>query len=77
MPYAIRTQALRVQQCQVENTAAEFHGYEGERFVLTIITEAERPPEVMGFRLLDDNELPLAALGAGVEEPEPLVFCTF
>ena len=29
--------------------------------MLTIITEAERPPQVMGFRPLDDNEMPLAA----------------
>ena len=41
--------------------SAEFRSCEGERFVLTIIIEAERPPQVMGFRLLDDNEMPLAA----------------
>ena len=55
----------------VIDLSAEFHGYEGERFVLTIITEAERPPEVMGFRMLDDNEMPLAELGAGGLHRDP------
>ena len=55
----------------VIDLSAEFHGYEGERFVLTIITEAERPPEVMGFRMLDDNEMPLAELGAGALHRDP------
>ena len=35
--------------------SAEFYGYAGDRYVITIITDAERPPQVMGFRLLDDE----------------------
>ena len=37
--------------------ASEFHGYDGERFVITIITTHERPPHAMGFRLMDDDEI--------------------
>ena len=42
--------------------SAEFHGYEGDRYILTIITFSERPPQVMGFKLLDEDEMPLAAV---------------
>ena len=42
--------------------SAEFHGYEGDRYILTIVTTAERPPQVMGFKLLDDDEMQLAAV---------------
>jgi hypothetical protein len=42
--------------------SAEFHGYEGDRYILTIVTTAERPPQVMGFKLLDDDEVQLAAV---------------
>lgn len=42
--------------------SAEFHGYEGGRYILTIITSSERPPQVMGFKLLDEDEMPLAAV---------------
>ena len=41
---------------------AEFHGYEGDCCILTIITSAERPPQVMGFKHLDEDEMPLAAV---------------
>ena len=37
--------------------AAEFHGYEGDRFIITVITPSERPPNVMGFRMMDDDEI--------------------
>ena len=37
--------------------AVEFHGYDGERFAITIITTHERPPHAMGFRLMDDDEI--------------------
>ena len=36
--------------------SAEFHGYNGDRYVVTVITTAERPPHAMGFRLMDDDE---------------------
>ena len=36
--------------------SAEFYGFEGDRFVVTVITTAEKAPHVMGFRLLDDDE---------------------
>ena len=36
--------------------SAEFYGFDGGRLVVTVITTAEHPPHVMGFRLLDDNE---------------------
>ena len=33
--------------------SSEFHGFNGsDRYVLTIITDAECPPETIGFRLL-------------------------
>eukprot|EP00435_Cladocopium_sp_Y103_P015276 s4186_g3.t1 len=44
--------------------SAEFHEIASERFVLTIITDAERPPEVMGFRLMDEGDEPLMPQGA-------------
>ena len=42
--------------------AAEFHGYEGERFIITVITTHEKAPHVMGFRLMDDDEVPQPAV---------------
>ena len=36
--------------------SAEFHGYNGDRYIVTVITSAERPPHAMGFRLMDDDE---------------------
>ena len=36
--------------------SAEFHGYAGGRYIITIITDTERPPQVMGFRLLHDED---------------------
>ena len=38
--------------------SAEFHGYAGDRYIIPIITDAERPPQVMGFRLLRDENPP-------------------
>ena len=35
--------------------SAEFYGYEGSRDTLTIITEGEKDPVVMGFKLLGDD----------------------
>ena len=35
--------------------SAEFHGYEGSRDLITIITDSEKDPLVMGFRLLSDD----------------------
>jgi hypothetical protein len=35
--------------------ASEFHGYDGDRCIITVITTHERPPHVMGFRLMDDG----------------------
>eukprot|EP00435_Cladocopium_sp_Y103_P042490 s2990_g11.t1 len=35
---------------------AEFYNYEGPRDILTIITEGDKDPLVMGFRLLGDEE---------------------
>ena len=37
--------------------AAEFYGYEGRRDVITIITDAEKDPRVMGFRLVSDERV--------------------
>lgn len=39
---------------------AEFHGYDGDRMIITIITTAEKSPHLMGFRY----EEPAAAAGA-------------
>ena len=40
--------------------SSEFHGFNGsDRYVLTIITDAECPPETIGFRLLNEGEEPL------------------
>ena len=36
--------------------SAEFHGYNGDTYIVTVITTAERPPHAMGFRLMDDDE---------------------
>ena len=46
--------------------SAEFHGYEGPRDIITIITQGEKDPLVMGFKLLGDNEP--VVLGASVSE---------
>ena len=35
--------------------SAEFYGYAGSRDTLTIITEGEKDPVVMGFKLLGDD----------------------
>ena len=53
--------------------SAEFYGLAGDRFIITIITSAEKDPLVMGFKLLDDDELPLAAIGNEPERHEELV----
>ena len=39
--------------------SADFFGYVGDRFIITIITDAERPPQAMGFKMLADGEDPL------------------
>ena len=39
--------------------SALFYGYEGPRDTLTIITDSEKDPVLMGFKLLDDEEVPL------------------
>ena len=41
--------------------SASFYGYEGPRDTLTIITDSEKDsdPVLMGFKLLDDEEVPL------------------
>ena len=36
---------------------AEFYGYEGSRDVITIITDAEKDPSIMGFRLVSDAQV--------------------
>ena len=46
----------------VIDLAAEFHGYDGERFIITVITQREKAPHVMGFRLMDDDEIPQPAM---------------
>ena len=48
-------------ECLID-LASEFHGYDGERYVITVITTHERPPHVMGFRLMDDDEVPQPAV---------------
>eukprot|EP00435_Cladocopium_sp_Y103_P060151 s367_g21.t3 len=53
----------------IKDLAAEFHGYEGDRYIMTILSASERPPQVLGFRLLDDDDVPLAAI-AMEREPE-------
>jgi hypothetical protein len=42
--------------------SAEFFGYVGDKFIITIITSSERPPQAMakGFTMLADGEEPLA-----------------
>jgi hypothetical protein len=50
--------------------SAEFHGLAGDRYVLTVITDAEKAPQVMGFR----SPLEFRGLGGGsqsVEAPNP------
>ena len=50
--------------------SAEFHGLAGDRYVLTVITDAEKAPQVMGFR----SPLEFRGLGWGsqsVEAPNP------
>ena len=50
--------------------SADFYGFEGDRLVVTVITKAERrPPHVMGFRLLDDDEDIQPVLHADVAAP--------
>lgn len=39
--------------------SAPFYGYEGPRDTLTIITDSEKDTVWMGFKLLDDEEVPL------------------
>ena len=39
--------------------SAPFYGYEGPRDTLTIITDSEKDPVLMGFKLLGDEEVPL------------------
>ena len=39
--------------------SADFHGIEVDRYVLTIITASERPPQTMGFSLLSEGEQPV------------------
>ena len=39
--------------------SSEFHGLAGDRYALTIITDGEKPPQVMGFRMLDEGQQPL------------------
>jgi hypothetical protein len=39
--------------------SAPFYVYEGPRDTLTIITDSEKDPVLMGFKLLDDEEVPL------------------
>ena len=46
----------------VIDLAAEFHGYDGDRFIITVITTHEKAPHVMGFRLMDDDEMPQPAM---------------
>ena len=41
--------------------------------MLTIITAAERPPQVIGFKLLDDYEMPLAPIDMETERHDELV----
>ena len=51
---------------------AEFHGFVGDRFIITIITSSERPPQAMGFRMLDEGEEPLQpAIGLDSDDAEP------
>ena len=51
---------------------AEFHGFVGDRFIITIITSSERPPQAMGFRMLDEGEEPLQpAIGLDRDDAEP------
>jgi len=40
--------------------SAEFFGYVGDKFIITIITSSERPPQAMGFTMLAGGEEPLA-----------------
>ena len=54
--------------------SADFHGYVGDRYIITIITSAERHPLVMGFNMLSEGEEPLLSepgLGREREQPEP------
>eukprot|EP00435_Cladocopium_sp_Y103_P022139 s4574_g5.t1 len=48
--------------------SAEFHEYAGGRYIITIVTASEKPPQVMGFRLLGDDEVPLAATAVERED---------
>eukprot|EP00435_Cladocopium_sp_Y103_P063886 s153_g25.t1 len=55
--------------------SAEFYGYGGGRYIITIVTKSEKPPQVMGFRLLDDGDMPLAEIAAEREQevdPAPM-----
>ena len=40
--------------------SAEFFGYVGDRFIITISTASQRPPQAMGFTMLADGEEPIA-----------------
>ena len=54
--------------------SAEFFGYVGDRFIITIITAWERPPQAMGFTMLADGEEPIAM--APVAERDNAEACT-
>ena len=47
---------------------AEIYGYDGPRNLLTIITDSEKDPAIMGFSLMGDDEI---ALFPDVERQEP------
>ena len=53
----------------IVDLSAEFFGYIGNRYIITIITESERPPQTMGFSLLVDEDVKEtnAPSGSGVE----------
>ena len=51
---------------------AQFHDYAGNREILTIITDAEKAPQVMGFRMLSDVELQRAEREAEMDDVAPL-----
>ena len=53
----------------IVDLSAEFFGYIGNRYVITVITESERPPQTMGFSLLVDEDVKEtnAPSGSGVE----------
>ena len=44
---------------QIIDLQAQFHGFAGNREILTMITDVEKAPQLMGFRLLDDADIPI------------------